>query len=269
MKLQNIIAIDSYLIDKKNQIPQKIADNLYLFLTKSYHLADQNEFQQLIMQPEQNGELTVLYSEQDKIAGFSRTYRHTVHSGKKHVTVYSAYLFLDPRFKITPTIESTGLTLAIKEKLANPQKELIYLAFANTPLAYKFIYQLSDSIYPKPAQRVPDQIINLVNSFKKQYGWITTNNHPMVVNSPLIQLRSQSTLDADEHCELNEFYLSTNPDYLQGNSLLVYMPLHLANINYGLSHHDSSCCYNQKPHHMPDLSDCPPDGQDANGMSRC
>ncbi len=249
MKPQNITAIDSYLIDKQNQIPQQLADNLYHFLSRSYHLADQNEFQQLIIQPELHGELTVLYGENDKIAGFSRIFRQIVDSGKKRVTVYSAYIYLDPRFNVIPSIKSAGLTMAIKEKLANPQEELIYLAFANTPLAYKFIYQLSDSIYPKPDQRVPAQIISLVNSFKKQYGWISTTNHPMVINSPLVQLRSQSTLTTNEECRLNEFYLSTNPDYLQGNSLLVYMPLHLANINYGLNHLDANCNYNQKPHH--------------------
>lgn len=259
MKSQNIVAIDSYLIEKKQQIPEQIANNLYRFLARSYHLADQNEFLQLIIQPELSGELTILYGMNDEIAGFSRTYRQTVDLGKKQVTVYSAYIYLNPHFTVTPTIESAGLTLAIKEKLANPQEELIYLAFANNPLTYKFIYQLSDSIYPKPDQRVPDQIISLINSFKKQYGWISTNNHPMIVNSPLVQLRSQNTLDLDEHCELNEFYLSTNPDYLQGNSLLVYMPLHLANINYGLNHHDSNCCYNQKLHHNQGQNDCSPD----------
>jgi hypothetical protein len=259
MKSQNIVAIDSYLIEKEQQIPEQITNNLYQFLARSYHLADQNEFLQLIIQPELSGELTILYGVNDEIAGFSRTYRQTVDLGKKLVTVYSAYIFLNPHFTATPTIESAGLTLAIKEKLANPQEELIYLAFANNPLTYKFIYQLSDSIYPKPDQRVPDQIISLINSFKKQYGWISTNNHPMIVNSPLVQLRSQSTLDIDESCELDEFYLSTNPDYLQGNSLLVYMPLHLANINYGLNHHDSNCCYNQKLHHNQGQNDCSPD----------
>lgn len=256
MKPQNIVSIDSYLIDKQQQIPQDIANNLYRFLAKSYHLADLIEFQHLIIQPEVDGELSLLYGTNELIAGFSRTYRRTIDLGKKQVTVYSAYIFLNPQFTVTPTIESAGLTLAIKEKLTNPQDELIYLAFANNPLSYKFIYQLSDSIYPKAEQRVPDQIISIINSYKNQYGLISTSSHPMIVNSPLIQLRSQSSLDIDEGCELNDFYLSTNPDYLQGNSLLVYMPLHLANINYGLNHLDSNCCYNQKVHHNQSQNDC-------------
>lgn len=251
MKTQDVIAIDSYLIEKPKKLTIQVIDNLYNFLAKSYHLANKDEFERLIVQPKVEGELTILYGINDEIAGFSRTYRQTVDLGRKQVTTYSAYIYLSPYIKVRPTVESVGLTLAIKEKLANPQEELIYLAFANNPQTYEFISQLSDSIYPKPYQIVPDQIITVINAFKKQYGWISTNNHPMIVNSPLVPLRSQSNISIDEGYELNEFYLATNPDYLQGNSLLVYMPLHLANINYGLSHHEPNCSYKQEHHPNP------------------
>ncbi|KTD49209.1 hypothetical protein [Legionella quateirensis] len=251
MKTQDVIAIDSYVVETQNTTPMQLSNELYRFLAKSYHLADHDEFERLILQPETDGEVTVLYGINKEIAGFSRTYRQGVDLSKKQVIVYSAYIYLSPHYKVRPTIESAGLTQAIKEKLENPQEEIIYLAFANNPLTYDFIYQLSDSIYPKPSQRVPEQILNLINAFKKQYGWIATNSHPLVINSPLVPLRSQSNFTIDETDVLHEFYLSTNPDYLQGNSLLVYMPLHLANINYGLDRLDSNCDYNQKLYHNP------------------
>lgn len=251
MKTQDVIAIDSFVFTTQNSFSGQLSKDLYRFLSKSYHLADHDEFERLILQPETEGELTVLYGTNKEIAGFSRIYRHQVDLNKKQVIVYSAYIYLNPLYKVRPTIESSGLTQAIKEKLTNPHEEIIYLAFANNPLTYDYIYQLSDSIYPKPSQRVPEQILTLINAFKRQYGWITTNSHPLVINSPLVPLRSQSNFTIDEGDELHEFYLSTNPDYLQGNSLLVYMPLHLANINYGLDHLDSNCEYSQQPFHSP------------------
>lgn len=72
----------------------------------------------------------------------------------------------------------------------------------------------------------------------------------MVVSSPLVPLRSQLSRINEESSELQEFYMSANPDYLQGNSLLIYMPLHLANIGYGLNHYDSGSTRNQKQHHQ-------------------
>lgn len=249
MKKQDVIAIDSYVIDYQNNIPQHLSTDLYKFLTKSYHLADQDEFEQLIIRPDIHGELTVLYGIHDQIAGFSRTYRQTLTIGKKQITTYSAYLYLSPHFKTSATVESVGLSEAIKYKLANPDEEIIYLAFANTPIAYEFIYQLSDTIYPKPNQNIPEKITQVIEAFKKQNGWISTGTHPMVINSPLVPLRSCSAELTDENSELNGFYLSKNPDFLQGNSILVYMPLHLANISYGLNHQDSNHCYTQKQPH--------------------
>ncbi|KTD59152.1 hypothetical protein Lsha_1848 [Legionella shakespearei DSM 23087] len=249
MKKQDVIAIDSYVVDYQNNIPQQLSTDLYHFLAKSYHLADQDEFEHLIIRPDIDGELTVLYGVNDEIAGFSRTCRQVLTIGQKQVTTYSAYLYLSPHFKTSATVESVGLTEAIKYKLANPDEEIIYLAFANTPIAYEFIYQLSDTIYPKPNQNIPEKIIQVIEAFKKQNGWISTGPHPMVINSPLVPLRSQSAELIDEKSELNGFYLSANPDFLQGHSLLVYMPLHLANISYGLNHQDSSHCYTQKQPH--------------------
>lgn len=249
MKKQDVIAIDSYVIDYQNNIPQQLSTELYHFLAKSYHLADQDEFEQLIIRPDVNGELTVLYGINDEIAGFSRTCRQALTMGQKQITTYSAYIYLNPHFKTSATVESVGLSEAIKYKLTNPDEEIIYLAFANTPIAYEFIYQLSDTIYPKPNQNIPEKITQVIEAFTKQNGWISTGTHPMVINSPLVPLRSRSAELTDEKSELNGFYLSTNPDFLQGNSILVYMPLHLANISYGLNHQDSNHCYTQKQPH--------------------
>ncbi|WP_447531229.1 hypothetical protein, partial [Legionella pneumophila] len=251
MNRHDVKAIHSYVVDEeKKKISLKLINKLYRFLSKYYHLASQEEFIRFIIQPDLYGELTVLYGENKEIAGFSRNCRQSVDLGKKQVTCYIAYLYLNPEYQIHASIKSAGLTQAIKYKLANPHEELVYIAFANNPLTYEFIYQLSDLIYPKPLQRVPDQILTVLNALKKQNGWISTNNHPMVVNSPLVPLRSQLSRINEESSELKEFYMSANPDYLQGNSLLIYMPLHLANIGYGLNHYDSDPYNNQKQHHQ-------------------
>lgn len=252
MKKHDVKAIHSYVVDEEDKkISPKLIEKLYLFLSKYYHLANQEEFIRLIIQPDLYGELTVLYGENKEIAGFSRNCRQSIDLGKKQVTCYIAYVYLNPEYQIEASIKSVGITEAIKYKLANPQEELVYIAFANNPLTYEFIYQLSDLIYPKPSQRVPDQILNILNAFKSQNSWISTNNHPMVVNSPLVPIRSQLSSVNEESNELKEFYLSANPDYLQGNSLLVYMPLHLANISYGLNRYDANSYHNQKRHQVP------------------
>lgn len=237
MKKLDVLTTESFLVDDQSDHSDRLA-KLYQFLNKSYHLADFEEFQLLIVQPEKKGEITIHFGKNNDIAGFARTYSQSMTIKKKQVTTYISFLYLNPMYKACPTIASAGLTQAIKYKLSHPQEELIYVAFANNPTTYEFLYHLSDFIYPKPSQTVPDQILTVVQALKKQNGWISTHKHPLVINSPLVPLRSQTLSVEDHGSELNEFYLKANPDFMQGNSLLVYIPMHLANINYGLNHLD-------------------------------
>lgn len=249
-----VAAINSYWIDKQQtNIPEQLIKKLYQFLTSYYHLSNQEEFHRLILRPEENGALLIHYGINQEIAGFSRTFRQQIIVGKKQVITYSALIYLNPQYEACPTVTSTGLTEAIKYKLAHPQEELIYVAFADNPLTYKFLYHLSDSIYPKPSQRVPDQIITVISALKKQNGLLSTCNHPMVINSLMLPIQNKFSDLEDNGSDLNEFYLSANPDYLQGSSLLVYMPLHLVNINYGLNYEDSNYIETTQPLPNPEL----------------
>lgn len=214
----------------------ELLTRLYEFTNKSFHLANQEEFNLLVIQAEKKGDITVLFGERNEIAGFSRTYNQSMSLGKKSIILYITSIYLSPYYKPSSTITNAGLTHAIEYKLANPQEELIYVALANNPAAYEFFYNLSDFLYPKPSLTVPDQILAVVNALKKQEGWISTGKHPMVINSPLVPLRSQVQHLNYQDNEINDFFVQTNPDYMQGNSIMVYIPLHLANINYGLNH---------------------------------
>lgn len=237
MKKLDVITCESFVINQQqHRIPDQLLNKLFSFLAKSYHLDNYEDFERLIIQPLENGELTVLYGLYEDVAGLCRTCKHTMELGKKQITTYIAYFFHNHNYKIHPTLNNMGLTQAIQYKLSNPHEELIYIAFANNPLMYKFICQVSDVIYPKPTQKIPNQIIAIIDALKKQHGWITINQHPFIVNSPLVPIRNQTPNFYEEKNELNEFYLDVNPDYIQGNSLLVYLPLHLANISYGLNH---------------------------------
>lgn len=258
MQKLEILGVHSYALNEHNQtIPQPLINKLYHFLNQFYHLNNLEEFQHFLIRPEEHAELTVLFGLNDEIAGFSRTQRRKVNLEKKQVIVYSALVYLNPNYTINANVANLGLTQAIKYKLSNPHEELIYVAFANDPRTYKFLYELSDTIFPKPAQRIPDQILTVINALKKQSGWISTNNHPWVVNSPLVPIKHQDQ-EEEEQCRLNEFFLTANPDYMQGNSLLMYMPLHLANIGYGLDHeganyHGSHASHNHQHQPVPSL----------------
>lgn len=251
MRKLDVIAFESFLLGKAHKsISASILGNLFDFISKSYHLATPDEFERLIIQTKKPGELVVLYGVKKDIAGFCRIFLQKITVGTKELTVYTATAYLNHKYNAYPTTASVGLSQGIKYKLEHPEEEIIYIGLANSPAAYEFFYQLMASIYPKPAQPVPNQILKVINLLKKKENWLSTGMHPMVVNSPIIPIRSYHSNNLDEQSELNDFYLSVNPDYKQGNSLLVYIPLNLANINFGINPPNAKSYYENPPHHL-------------------
>lgn len=235
MNKKEVIAIESFSFStSKPMIPESLTDALYDFLAQSYHLADKQEFIRLILQPENEGELIVLFGLQGDIAGLTRTIKQRLQIGNRQIMIFTALMYFNPLYTIHPTIAVMGLSQAMKYKLDHPQEESVYIALTNTPASYKLVSKLSDSIYPKPEQLLPIQILSLISTLKHTNGWISTSQHPMVINSPLVPIRGKTPQFYQESEALDEFYLKANPDYMQGNALLTYIPLSLANINYGL-----------------------------------
>lgn len=245
MKKKEIASIVSYRFDDRqnHRLPDLLCQKIHGFISKSYYLTNQEDCNQMIIQPGKEGELALFFSQDDEVAGLFRTCKQSFTLDKKTVTAYTASVFLSPDYQLNPTIENTGIQQAIQHKLAHPQEELVYIAFANNPLTFKFFYELSDNLYPKPNQQIPNQIISILNALKQENLWVATQTHPMVIDFPLIPLRSYSNrIFEEQEDEINEFYHNLNPDYMQGNTLLVYIPLHLTNIGYGFNHLSTIKC---------------------------
>lgn len=249
MKKLDVIAVETISVNKQaDYLSPTLLNALYQITSLSYHLANNEELELYLLKSQEEGELTILYGAHDEIAGFIRTIPQQLNIGKRPVMAYIANMIFNPNYKIDPIVANFGLGHAIDYKLAHPKEEVVYLAIANNPQAYELINQLSDIIYPKPEQVVPTQIMKVLDAITKYNGWRMTNNQPFIVNSPLVPIRCQTASDDIHENEFKNYYLSVNPDYMQGNSLLVFVPLHLVNIGFGLNYTDMS--YHQhKPEH--------------------
>lgn len=237
MRKLDVIVSESFQVDKDlKNIPNSVISTLYKFVAQHYHVTELDEFKHVIIQFNDSGELTILYGINGEVGGFTRTWRQSMIIGTKVVTAYLAYIFLNPDYNAAPTVENAGLTEAIRYKLDHPQEELFYIAFANNPMTYEFVASLSDVYYPRLGQKLPDQMLKIVNALKRENAWHCTNSNSLVVNSPLVPLRSQS--NNFDNFDLNEYFTEVNPEYIQGNALLTLIPLHLANIQFGLNYAD-------------------------------
>lgn len=249
MKKLDVLSQNSIPISERQELPKPMLNKLYRFLNTFYHVGSEEELRFIFkLQPQEQAEITVLYGMNDDLAGFTHTRKQHILWGGKKISTYLSFIYHHPDYKVLANISQMGLNKILSDTLQHPHDEVYYIAAANNPSTYEYLSQISDSIYPSPLAPVPERIAGIVHELKKQYGWVDYNNHPMVINSPLLPIRSRTPVYDDENT-LNDFFIATNPDYLQGQSLLVYLPLESLNMNM----HDQNTQHYQHCFYGPDL----------------
>src|SRR3989338_2405564 len=158
--------------------------------------------------------------------------RETVALGDKQYTLSTAEMLLHPVYSFARPVARFFLTSAMKYKLNHPEEDFVHIAKAFDPTAYVFFNQMTTTLYPKPNQRIPEWILQIINYFKQREQLASSPNHGMVVSTGEISPLQFNRLESDT--ELQEFYLQINPGYNSGDCLLTLVPLSLTNIGYGL-----------------------------------
>ncbi|WED43134.1 hypothetical protein [Legionella cardiaca] len=204
------------------------------FAAQHYKFHNHFNFSQEILGINKTGEIAVFYDNAHKIIGFTRISCQHLQLDNQPVTIYSGGTYHDQKADLSFDAARFGLTRAIKYKLANPMREIFFFANADTPARYQFLANLSTTLYPKEGQAIPLRILKLVENLKKHNGWSSRTSHPMIIGEQMALRNLHAT--TEEKTPLVSYYLSLNPDYASGNSLLVYLPLNFADISQGIRH---------------------------------
>lgn len=210
-----------------------LINTLEQFIRQYYRLDNLAYFNEHVLGIGKTGNLAIFYDYNHNIIGFTRIFHQLIYLKGKTISVYSGNTYYDQKIDPSFIAAKFGLIKAMKDKLAHPEEEMVYFANANTPARYQFLANLSNTIYPKKGIRIPEMVLNLVGEFKKQNHWPSLSFHPMLIGNPMPLLNFPEE-DVERNNPLINYYLTLNPDYRAGNSLLVYIPLNLANISQGI-----------------------------------
>ncbi|MDI9818952.1 MULTISPECIES: hypothetical protein [unclassified Legionella] len=226
-----IFNTETLLMAPDKPLASHYTNALKQFIHQHYRVKHGSQLEETILGVGKAGELYIFYDKSQKIIGFTRIGYQFVHHKGKSVVVYYGGTYHDKRIDLFFDAARCGLTAVMKYKLAHPEQEMIYLANADTPEKYQFLASLSSTIYPKEEIRIPQSVLGLVTNWKKHNSLTSTTAHPMLIDNP-IALRHVPPVHQNNPC--TSYYLSLNPDYALGNSLLVYVPLNLVNISQGI-----------------------------------
>lgn len=215
-----IVPVDKGLGDKASQLVRKLIQ----FTDKYYYLAQHTFVVDSIIKPEQAGDIILFYGEADELVGFTRIYEQKIIFQDKPTTIYAASTYNNPTHNISLTAARLALTQTMKHKLAHPEEELVHFSCAYTPDKYHFLAKLSDQIHPQPEKEIPSHVLQMAHILKENNGWQSSSDHPLLITG---QLARKNKIHQNHEGLHTKYYYSLNPDYTEGNAILVYLPLNL------------------------------------------
>ncbi|CDZ75951.1 hypothetical protein BN59_00213 [Legionella massiliensis] len=214
-------------------IPEHLIGSLEQFTRRHYQLGSLSDFHEKILGIDKSGGLSIFYDPDNKIIGFTRICRQVLQLYDREISVYTGATYHNPRNDLSLSAAKFCLSKAMRYKLQRPDEEMVYIAHANTPLRYQFLAKLNPSLYPQPDVPTPKSVIELVDQLKTLNQWQTHSRHSMLISNQL-PIIDHAALNIDTRDLLTNYYLSLNPEYYKGTTLLVYLPINLANISLGI-----------------------------------
>lgn len=210
-----------------------LIDDFFDIYRETVHGFDRTEFESQLFGA---GEvrLALFYGADDELAGFATLQTENItHDNSTHA-VYCGSTYFRLGYNGGPSSMLFGLREALRFKLRHPRTPLAYLTRNASPAVYRLIDSIMPTKYPSPACEAPAHIEALVRIVGQRRGYIPVAKSPWVVNS-VATPHDPSRLQRLENDPSVQFYLRTNPQFAQGNSLLVWTPLNIPNIAGGFS----------------------------------
>jgi hypothetical protein len=176
--------------------------------------------------------LALYYGVDDELAGFSFARIERIeYAGRTHAVFCAGVLFrLGYRGGMPASF--FGLRQALRFKLREPRTPLAYMTRSSSPAVYRLLASTMPRIYPSCKHETPAEVESLVRTYCAQWSYEPAGENPWIQRSPAmphnpsrLRLRAQ---DPDAR-----FYMEINPNWANGEAVLTWIPLTVANITGG------------------------------------
>ncbi len=179
------------------------------------------------------GHVALYYGAADELAGFSFARIERIeHAGRTHAVFCAGVLFrLGYRGGMPAAF--FGLRQALRFKLREPRTPLAYMTRSSSPAVYRLLASTMPRMYPSCKHETPADVESLVRTYCAQWHYEPVSENPWIQRSPAMP-HNPSRLRRLETEPDVRFYMELNPNWANGESVLTWIPLTVANIVGGL-----------------------------------
>ncbi|OSC40070.1 hypothetical protein [Mycobacterium decipiens] len=177
------------------------------------------------------GRFALFYDADLEFAGFSyAAFEYLEHDGRRYALL-NAGVFFRPGYHGGTLTGLFELRQALRFKLRHPRTPLVYVTRCSSPAAYRLLATVP-RIYPSHKFATPADIDALARAASAQRRYVPVGEDPWIVRSNAIPYDA-SQLRLLDHDPDARFFAKLTPAYAEGEALLIWLPLDLANIAGG------------------------------------
>jgi hypothetical protein len=179
----------------------------------------------------------LFFGANNDLGGFAISGVQPVGVESKKYAIFSAGVYSDLSYKLGYRLTWFAFKQAIQYKCKHPLHIQGYLQEALSPAPYRWSLLNTPECYPNPDKKTPDYIQSVIKEVAKERCYIRCDDTQFVVQfKTKRKLKHVAKLLNSKKmhlCKYFKHYVQLNPHFVQGDALLVYMPLTLKNIFLG------------------------------------
>jgi hypothetical protein len=205
-----------------------LAHEMYSIYCETVQGYTRDEFEALVFGSSEVS-LALFYGPRDELAGFSHCGLDRVRYADRTHGVFRAGTYFSPGYHGGASSVLFGLRETLRIKLREPRTPLAYLTRGASPAVYRLLSATFPCLYPSRTHQTPEDIDALVRLVGARWGYVAVGESPWVVRSVATPLDAARLRRLDHDPDVR-FYEQVNPRFAEGDSLLIWMPLDVANI---------------------------------------
>lgn len=208
---------------------EAVLDRLFMVFCDYFAGHDRDTFEAIAL-PTPETRLALLYGDDGVLAGFaSNTIQRLTIDGRAHAAMGGSGFIL-PEYKGGTVAGAYMLSEAARFMLTHPRVPFGLLGALLGPTTYQRFARSFARIYPHRRHGFPPAVARVVQAFARARNLSAEGAPPWTVRLGVRPLRTAPITAARAGDPDVQYYCAANPGWVDGDALLVWIPLDAANI---------------------------------------
>jgi hypothetical protein len=239
LQKKNIDRVETHGID--SHIPKHLSHHLprmrEIYLS-SFSAPEDDDISYLFKDRGDGTTLTLFFDKNNILGGFAISGIQQVNVDNRIYAVFSAGVYFDLNYRTGQSIARSTLKQSLKYKLKHPTHKLVFLGQMLSPAGYSLSARTFPTFYPHPFRKTPADTYKVLEAIIAFRQYTMVPGQKFIAKPPvackIVKPERLYHSNLMNECVFYRHYFQLNPHFNEGAGLLIFIPLNLNNLFWGM-----------------------------------